>query len=188
MTGGAGITIPIADDSKLLSGNRELLRVQNEAVHVLPFLGIVNRYDRHTYLQAYTQLDVDVNGNPVLANLSGGPLQQIGRFTDSTLLHLDTSLHRIVYETRNPSTQLKRVIANAELHYTGTLQGTDTVSGAGLSVSNLKRNFNILNATFGAHMMVGKNLIITPGMSIPLRSGLDEQFDYEAILQVTHLQ
>jgi len=55
-------------------------------------------------------------------------------------------------------------------------------------VTNLKKNFNVLNATMGAHLLVGKNVVITPGMSVPLRDGLDEQFDYEALLQVNYLR
>lgn len=175
------------DVARLLSGSNELLRIENEAVHLLPFIGLLHRLDRRTFLQAYTQLDVDVQGNPVLANLSGGPLQGIGRFTDSTLAHADVSAHRVVYENRRPSSLLKGVIANAELHYTGTLQDSDNVAGPGVVVTNLKDNFNIVNATFGAHLLLGDHIVVTPGMSVPLRDGLDKQFDYEAILQVNYL-
>jgi hypothetical protein len=138
-------------------------------------------------VQAYTQFDFDMNGNPVLANLSGGPLQGIGRFTDSSLAHADVSAHRIVYENRRAASHLKGVIANAELHYTGTLQESDRVAGDGVVVTNLKDNFNVLNGTVGAHFLVGKHLVVTPAMSVPLRDGLDEQFDYEAILQLNYL-
>ncbi len=188
LTGGSGITAPLADDARLLNGERELLRIENEAVHILPFLGLLRRYDAKTFFQTYTQFDVDVQGNPVLANFSGGQLQGIGRFTDSTLAHVDASVHRIVHQNRQPSAMLKGVVANAELHYTGTLQGSDRVAGEGIAVSNLKENFNILNATVGAHLLLGKHVVVTPGMSVPIRDGLDEQFDYEAILQVNYLR
>ena len=188
LTSGVGATIPLADDAKLLRGTDELLRIENESVHVLPFLGLLRRFDRRTSFQAYTQLDFDANGNPVLENLAGGPLERIGRFTDSSLAHVDVSAHRTVYENRRSTSKLKAVVANAELHYTGTLQGTDAVTGNGIVVTNLKKNFNVLNATMGAHLLVGKNVVITPGMSVPLRDGLDEQFDYEALLQVNYLR
>lgn len=187
LTGGTGITIPLADNARLLDGSNELLRIENEAVHMLPFLGLLHRFDRKTFFQAYTQADVDVQGNPVLANITGGPLQTIGRFNDSTLIHADISAHRVVYENRRSSSMLKGVIANAELHYTATVQGSDSVAGQGVVVENLKDNFNILNATVGAHFLVGNHFVVTPGMSVPLRDGLDEQFDYEAILQLNYL-
>jgi len=188
LSGGSGVTIPLADDARLLQGNNELLRIENEAVHILPFLGLLTKFDRRTFFQSYIQLDVDANGNPVLANLAGGPLQGLGRFTDSTLAHVDASAHRIVYENKRRSSLLKGVIANAEIHYTGTLQSTDVVAGQGIAVTDLKNNFNILNTTVGAHFLVGKNVVVTPGMSIPLRSGLDRQFDYEAILQLNYIR
>jgi len=188
LTGGVGATIPLADDAKLLRGTDELLRIENESVHVLPFLGLLRRYDRRTAFQAYTQFDFDVNGNPILENLAGGPLDRIGRFNDSSLAHVDISAHRTVYESRRSTSKLKAVIANAELHYTGTLQRSDAVAGNGIVVTDLKNNFNILNATVGAHLLVGKNIVVTPGMSVPLRDGLDEQFDYEALLQVNYLR
>jgi hypothetical protein len=187
MTGGTGISVPFADDARLLRGTDELLRIENEAVHILPFTGILYRYDQLTTFQAYTQFDVDMQGNPVLANLDGGPLRGIGRFTDSTIGHADISAHRMVYDQRRTNSKLKGVIANAELHYTGTLRESDSVAGEGVVVTNLKKNFNIVNGTVGAHLLVGNNVVITPAMSVPLRDGLDEQFDYEAILQLNYL-
>ncbi len=189
LTGGCGMTIPLADDAKLMQGTTELLRIENEAVHFLPFLGILNRYNRKTFFQAYTQFDVDANGNTVFASPNnGGLLRGIGKYTDSTLAHVDASAHRIVYENRRPSSILNNVIANAELHYTGTLQQSDLVTGNGMTVSSLKNNFNILNATVGAHFVLSNKFVVTPGMSVPLRDGLDEQFDYEALLQVNYLR
>ena len=187
MTGGTGITVPFADDARLLQGTNELLRIENEAVHILPFTGILYRYDKLTTFQAYTQFDVDMQGNPVLANLNGGPLRGIGRFTDSTIGHADISAHRLVYDQRRSTSKLKGVIANAELHYTGTLRESDTVAGEGVVVTNLKRNFNVVNGTVGAHFLVGNHVVVTPALSVPLRDGLDEQFDYEAILQLNYL-
>lgn len=188
VTTGLGLTLPIADDARLLLGERELLRIENQSVHLLPFLGVLHRFNDDTSFQAYSQLDFDLNGNPVLANLDGGPLRGIGRFNDATLLHLDASVHRVVFRTDDPRYSLKSVIANAELHYTGTLQDADNVSGDGVAVTDLKRNFNILNATFGAHLLVGRSLVVTPAMSVPLRDGLDKQFDYEAILQLAYMR
>ncbi len=187
-TAGTGVTAPLADDARLLRGDQELLRIENEAVHLLPFLSVLHRYNSKTFFQAYTQFDVDTHGNPVLANLTGGPLTEIGTFTDSTIAHVDGSAHRVVYQNRRSSSLLKSVIANAELHYSGTLNGSDAVAGQGITIGNLKQNFNIVNATTGAHLVLSKNMVVSPGVSVPLRSGLDKQFDYEAILQLNYIR
>ena len=133
------------------------------------------------------QLDIAANGDPVFGDLTGGSLPQIGVFNDSTLIQLDASVSRVIYETRR-SRGLRQIIANGELHYTGTLQDSDFVESGNLSFTSLARNFNILNATAGVHLVLGNNLIITPTMSVPLRDGLDEQFDYEANVQVNLLR
>jgi hypothetical protein len=82
---------------------------------------------------------------------------------------------------------LRSVIANGELHYSGSLQESDFVTSNGLTYTNLQRYFNVVNATARVHLLFGKHLVVTPAMSIPLRDGLDEQFDYEAIVQVNYL-
>jgi len=80
------------------------------------------------------------------------------------------------------------VIGNAELHYTGTLEASDFVTDGNLTYTNLKRHFNVLNATAGMHFVLANNWVVTPAMSVPMRDGLDEQFDYEAQLQVNWLR
>ena len=61
------------------------------------------------------------------------------------------------------------------------------VTNEGLTYTNLQRYFNVLNATAGFHFVLGDNVVVTPAMSVPMREGLDEQYDYEAIVQVNYL-
>ncbi len=184
-SGGLGVALPTADNTVVSSGGQNIIRIKNESVHLLPFLGLLVRKNRDTSFQSYIQLDVAANGDPVFGNLTGGPLPRLGKFTDSTLLHLDFAASHTFFRSQRRC--VKELIGNAELHYSGTLQGSDFISAGGLTYTNLKRNFNIVNATVGMHMVLSNNLIVSPGMSVPLRSGLDEQFDYEALLQVNYL-
>lgn len=186
-TGGCGVTMPLADDTKLQTANgTDLLVVENNAVHMLPFVSLLFRRNRCTALQAYVQMDVPTGGNPVLGNLQGGRLPRIGIFNDSTLLHADVAINRTVY--RNRCSRLREVMLNAEIHYTGTVQESDLVESDGLQFTNLQPNFNIVNATVGSHLVLANNLVISPAMAIPLRGGLDRQFDYEAIVQLNYLR
>jgi hypothetical protein len=187
-SGGVGVTVPFADDTRISSGGQPVLVVENETVHLLPFLGLLVRHSRDTSVQGFIQLDVATNGDPVFGNLAGGPLPKLGVFNDSTLLELDGAVSHVLYRNRNRNNPLQQVIGNSELHYTGTLQESDFVSRGTLTYTNLKRHFNVLNATTGLHLVMSNNLVVSPAMSIPLRDGLDEQFDYEAILQVNYLR
>lgn len=185
-SGGLGITLPIADDTRISQGGRTVLRVKNETVHLLPFMAFLYRTSPDTALQAYFQADVAANGDPVFGNLAGTSLPQIGTFNDSTLLNIDVAASHVLH--RNQRGSLRQLIANAEVHYTGTLQESDFIRSGNLTYTNLKRNFNVVNATGGFHFVFCNDIIVTPAMSIPLRSGLDEQFDYEAIVQLNYLR
>lgn len=185
-TAGLGFTIPSADDTVIRRGGQNIVVIKNRTVHLLPFSALLIRPRRDTFFQAYVQLDVAANGDPIYGNLAGGDLPRLGVFTDSTLVNLDFALSHVIYTNRSGS-PLRQILANGELHYSGSLQESDFVTANGLNYSNLTRYFNVLNATLGLHLLVGDHVVVTPAMSVPLRDGYDEQFDYEAIVQVNYL-
>ena len=185
-SGGLGVTLPTADDTRIKQGGQDVLVVKNRTVHLLPFSAMLFRLSRNSAFQAYMQLDVAANSDPIFANLTGGPLPLIGKFNDSTLMNIDLAFSHVLFRNQNRG-KLKQLIGNAELHYTGTMQESDVVTNGSLTYSNLKRNFNIVNATGGCHFVFCNNVVVTPAMSIPLRDGLDQQFDYEAIVQLNYI-
>ncbi len=187
LSSGLGVTVPTADDTSLAIANREILRIENETFHLLPFVAAMYRLNQKTAIQTYMQLDVAANGDPVLGNLFGGTLENLGTFNDSTLMHIDTAMSRRIYQNQR-ARFLRSVSASGELHYTGTLQASDVVDSGGLRYTNLKPNFNVVNTTMGLHLQLGDRLVVTPAMAVPLRDGLDKQFDYEAIVQVNYLR
>jgi hypothetical protein len=182
-----GVTAPLADDSRLMRGNQTLLRIRNEAVNLLPFAAVLKRLNEDVSVQLYTQLDVDINGNDVSGNLAGGPLGNFGQLRDSTLMHVDASYHHVLLRQSRREV-LREVIGNAELHYTGSLEKARSVRGDGLTVTDLAERFDVVNATFSSHWLLGDNVVVTPGMSIPLTSGMNRQFNFEAMLQLNYLR
>ncbi len=186
-TAGMGVTAPLADDARLVRGNETLLKISNQAVHLLPFAAVMKRYNDDTILQFCTQLDIDANGNPIRGNLAGGSLPQLGRLQAASLIHFDASIHRTL--VRRPQTAwVREVIGNAEIHYTGSLQDADVVTGNGLTVTDLARRFDVVNATFSNHLIMGDHVVVTPGFSVPLTTGRNRQFNFEAVLQVNYLR
>jgi hypothetical protein len=186
-TAGMGVTAPLADDSLLTRGSTPLVQIENEAVHLLPFIATLQQLNSRTLFQAFAEIDVDTNGNPVYGNATLGTLPYAGRLNDSTLLMLDFSLHRLLRQSPRGAF-VRQVIGNAELHYTGSLEDADIVRGPGFEITDLARRFNIVNATFSQHWVLSNNVVITPGIAVPLRSGTDKQFDFEAILQLNYLR
>ncbi|GAA4463931.1 hypothetical protein [Novipirellula rosea] len=186
---GLGISVPTADDTRLRSSSgQDLLVVENESVHLLPFSGLLYRVSEDVTLQTYIQLDIAANGDPIRGNRINNTLPVIGKFTDSTLMHLDVAATRSIYRNGNPNAGwIQQALLNTELHYTATLQESDVVTAGGLRYSNLANHFNIVNATAGIHLLVNDKCVVTPAISIPLRDGLDEQFDYEAMVQINYM-
>lgn len=192
-TGGMGVNVPTAADARLQFNGEDLLRVENETLHLLPFTSYLYRASRDTVVQVLGQIDVAAHGDPVFANFTGvaGQVAQIGTFNDSTQIGIDVAASHVVYRAgrrgRQQGMSLETAMLNAEVHYTGTVQPSDFLTAGGITYSSLKSHFNIVNATFGMHLVLSNDLTVTPAMSVPLRDGLDEQFDYEAIVQMNYL-
>ncbi len=186
---GVGISVPTADDTRLRNGNgQDLLVVENESVHLLPFTGLLYRINEDISFQSYMQLDIAANGDPIRGNRINDTLPVIGKFNDSTLMHLDVAATRSIYRNQDPNSGwIQQALLNTELHYTATLQDSDVVSASGLRYTNMANHFNIVNATAGFHLLVNDKLVVTPAIAIPLRNGLDEQFDYEAMVQINYM-
>ncbi|TWU03298.1 hypothetical protein Pla100_02160 [Neorhodopirellula pilleata] len=191
--GGLGVSIPTADDTEITMDGFDLVNIENKTVQIQPFTSVLKRWGDWT-AQAYMQLDLAANGDPVHVNNNLndpglGTLEQVGVFTDSNLMHLDFSLHCLLYQRAQSDNGLNAVISNAELHYTTTLQDADLITQNTFDYTALQNNFDIVNTTLGAHFVFGKknDFIVTPAMAIPLRDGFDKQFDYEALVQVNYL-
>lgn len=193
VSGGLGIGTPTADDTKIKLNGIDLLRVKNESVQIQPFLGMLFQASRDWTFQSYLQLDVAAGSDPILVNRSfvnpqANDLLEVGKFTDPTLMHLDFAASRLLYLDRSREATVNAILANAELHYTTTLQDSDEVKGTNFNYRNLKNRFDIVNATFGSHFVFNNGLVITPAMSVPLTDGLDRLSDYEAIVQVNYFR
>ena len=179
-TMGIGVSIPTGDDTRLRrSDGVPILHVQNESVRLLPFLGSLWLPSERSYLQAFVQLDIDTNGNPVFGNGSGGSLQRIGSLQDPTLLNADLSGGHWLYRDFDRSVCLNGLAMIAELHYSTTLQDADVVSGNGITITDTSNRLDVLNGTVGMHLLFQDGLTATTGFSFPFRSGDDQQFDYE---------
>ena len=189
-TGGMGISLPSADDSVYQMGGQNILRIENETVRLMPFTAFSWKRSRNTTLQFYTQFDFATNDDSVLFDLAGGDLPEIGEYSDASLVHLDASISRVLYRSKDRCSRLQQVIGNSELHYTGSLEDADVVRDptGGFEFGSLQSRVNILNATTGLHLLLGNNVVVTPAVTVPLRDGLDEEFDYEATVQLNYLR
>ncbi len=179
ISAGVGLTVPTGDDAAVYTTTgQQIIDLQHNSTHLLPFLAMLHTYDSGWYWQAFMQFDFDVNGNPLSADMNGTNLQPSGVLQDQSLLFVDLGLG---YWLSNPNEGTPAVAATAELHWASTLQDADTVNAAGLNITSLVNRYDVVNLTLGASVLVNESFTVRPAMVIPLN---DDQFDYEAMVQM----
>jgi hypothetical protein len=197
LSGGISLTVPTGDNINVYAGNslpaaQHLLQIQNESVHIQPFLGW-SVQNRKLFAQGFCQVDVDVNGSPVLVNRNPtqNNLSSLGVVQDSTLLYLDMQfgfwLHRDERQGRSSSQRGITGLAPVwEIHVNRSLQDTDIVgsttnfaASGGYQVGSPISDLQIINTVIG--IMIERNFQsqLYVGFATPLGNGIDAPFDGE---------
>ena len=175
LSGGTGITIPTGDDFEAYTANALDLRVKNDAVHLSPFIGYLHQPNQNWFFQSFIQADFDLSGTDVFTGTGGFE----GVIQDQNLLFIDASLGRWIHRNCNPCKRYSGVAAIAELHYTTTMNDTDTVS----AITNPYNRMDILNAS-GALNFLFRKTSLRVGGAAPLRDDEERLFDAEIIFQL----
>ena len=177
---GLGVAVPTASDVRVRTvGGPDLVRIKNESVHLMPFIGTLWTPNDRLFMQSFTQLDFDTNGNPVSVTDFNGGLTPIGRANDVTYLYQSISAGYWTYRDPNSDGIVTGIAPMAELHYIRSLSNTDVVAGNGFQIGNFQDNFSLLNATLGVNVLLKDSASLTLGYSTPLGGGADQQFDGE---------
>ncbi|MDA1049624.1 MAG: hypothetical protein O3C40_03970 [Planctomycetota bacterium] len=184
LAGGVGVTIPTGSDARVFNtAGNEIIHVDHASVHLLPYLALARAYDSGWYWQSFLQMDVDVNGNNIQADLSGANLQPVGVLQEQTLLFADLGVGYQFTQLGDDSPL--GIAATAELHYATPLQNSDSITAGTLDIRNLVNRFDVVNLTLGMNFLTNRNFSIRPAMVIPLS---DDQFDYEAMVQANYFR
>jgi hypothetical protein len=176
---GMGIGVPTADDiSVSLVDGQKLLSVDNDSVHLVPYIACLYApaYS-DSFAHAFVTADVDANGNPVQANVSGTGLETIGRYNDQTLLSVNVAYGRWIHRDPSSAAQLNGLAWSTELHYTATVSDADSIASGNFVVGNPDADLSLLNATLGGHARFGLTTF-TAAYAVPLTSD-DRVFDGE---------
>ena len=186
LSGGLQVALPTAADTHvLLSDGREVIEIENESVHLMPFFGALYTPNDRLFAQGFIQVDADANGNPIsLRNFTTGNLDPAGRINDVNFLYLDASLGYWLYRSCCPCDTLTGIAPMVELHYNASLQDTDVVSAPGFQVGNFDDNIDIVNLVLGSTFEFGRNTTVTAGYTTPLSD--DQDFDGELRLFLNH--
>ena len=184
---GLGLTLPTGPDAKMILVNDELT-VNEDAVHLLPYVGLLLTPSERLFTQFFAQFDFDANGNRVSFNG-----EDVGAFQEQTLLFLDWSVGYWLYRRCCPDCDgvahegLVGVAPILELHYTSTLSQTDRVSTDGGTLANLSGRQDLLNLTGGLEAQFGGNWFVRAAGVVPLKENPDRRFDAEFLFQINRL-
>jgi hypothetical protein len=179
LSAGLAVVTPTAPEAVIHTPDLLTYVVRNESVHLEPFLGLLFKPDPRAFIEGFLQADFVANGDAVFQNV-GGTLTKLGVYQDQTSLSLDLKAGYWIY--RGPEAGFVTGIApSVELHYTTTLQNTDTAG----PVTNPFNHTDVLDLTSGLHVELSRGTDLTAGMSIPLKpAGGDRPYDSAVIVQL----
>lgn len=176
IAGGLGVGLPTGSDV-VTKTQFEQLTVQNQAVHLMPFLAFTAAPNEDWFFQAFTQIDFAASGNNVASSQ-----RQFGKYTEQNILHLDTTIGRWFVQNQGYR-YLNGIAGVLELHYASSIQDSDSVPVSGgslLGQINVPDNrFDLLNLTSGLHFQLTPLSNLRVGAVVPLRASPDRVFDSE---------
>ncbi len=197
VAGGLTIAAPTADDIRVvLDDGTERVRIENEAVHFQPFLGVLWTPNERFYAQGFLQYDVASIGHPVFLdevrivdpNYQGStpPLLRAGRLNDATFQFLDLGVGYWTYKAPCPGEFFSGLAWTAELHWNKSLQEADVIRTQNYVVGDFGSDVDVWDLTLGAHLLVMDRTSVTFAYATPLGGGADRQFDGEFRLMLNY--
>lgn len=164
LTAGVGFTLPTGISTEYLSGNTPVASIDNGTGFIQPFVAYAHTCGP-AFLQTWAQLDFAIGGNDLfLGNTFRGAYQE------QNLLHLDVQSGYWLYQDSREDSFVTRFALLFELHYTSTLNDTDRIN----IVQDYENPFNrmdILNATVGSQINLGRQATCRLGVALPLFNG-----------------
>lgn len=197
-TGGLGMAMPTAQSVAVsLPNGTQFLQVQNDSVHLMPFLGTTLTPNDRFFAQSIVQLDAPANGQEVRVNVDPnqifGPssLQRAGVYTEATLLYLDFATGYWVYNNFDYDARVTGVAATFEVHGNFGMNDSDSIpvpigfGTFGTTPANTLTTLQIgtrdrfaqVNALMGTTIEFKQNSSLQLGYAFPV--GGDETFDGE---------
>ena len=173
------MTFPTGEDvSVKLTNGEDLLSIENEAVHLMPFIGGLYTPNDRFFAQGFLQVDVDANGNPVHVNNFAGGMTQAGTINDATYLYADLGMGYVMYRNYSGTGLIDSFAPVAELHYNRSLNRGDVVR-SGLFRIGEPSELDLLNVLVGGTAQIAGDKLLTVAYVAPLGGGGDQQFDGE---------
>lgn len=184
----AGVAIQLPSSGDVTGTDRTTaFTIDHDAIYISPFVAF-SAAQNDWFYNGFIQADFNVVGDGFSAgDVSNAPGSfQSGTFNAQNLLRISYGAGK--WFTQNHDREWFRGLAGiVEMHYTGTLNDTDTVVLTGPTsarvLTNRENRQHFFNLTAGLHMEVRENINTRVGVSVPLRDR-DRQFDATFMVQI----
>jgi hypothetical protein len=182
---GMGVALPTAHDINVrFADNTPVIKIENEVVHLMPYVGALYTPDDQLFVQGFLQLDYGAGTHPVFANPDLSGLQEVGKLHDVTFMTFDIGAGYWLY--RDPQGEFLTALAPLiELHYNFALEKADVITSGPFKIGNASR-FDIVNLTVGTHIELGNDTTFTLSFIAPLTDKNNREFDFEIGLLLNH--
>jgi hypothetical protein len=191
VTGGLAINLPTSNNFRVFSPGQpgaltQQYQVNDQSIHLQPFLGYIATPNDKWFVQAFAQLDFDTRGNDVsYYDPQSQTFPLAGIVQDQSLLFLDASIGYWLYNDQNKTRGITGIAPLVELHYTTTLQNADIISSSfsssRLTYGNLANRIDVLNMTAGLTIVLGQNSYFTLAGTAPMNDFPNRFFNGEGI-------
>ncbi len=178
---GMSMNVPTAPNSVTMTGlhssGPQTIAIENQSVHLLPFLGALWMPSCRFFAQGYVQVDADASGNEVLAGFTAfPPLKSIGRLYDPAFLYVDLGAG---YWLRRGdcSRWISGIACMGEIHVNQSLEPGGVISNFVVPLPPM--NYSFVDFTAGVHLDVGRQCNVTVGYVAPLTGGPERDFNGE---------
>lgn len=190
---GMTVDIPTGEDAGVLLErdiNPLSVVASNDAVHLAPFVGFLCAPGGQFTHQGFVQVDVPTNPNDIQYLDSGLTTPITEALLEQTLIYVDYSLSNLLYTggRRGPGYGVNRLYGLAEVHYTGTLDDSDSIQiSTGVNdffISNYVDGLHVVNLTLGLHTQLNNGAQVRFGTVTPLTDSQNRFFDFEVQAQL----
>ncbi len=178
---GIQVAMPTADDITLSTPTgTQLVHVENEAVHLMPFVGALYTPNDRFFFQAFIQVDTNVNDHPVaIRDPFAGTLLPAGDLDDTDFLYIDLGCGYWIYRNNCCCSRISGIAPIFEVHWNSSLENTTAVEQSGLRVGTFVGDIDLVNLVVGSVVELCGNTTLTTAFAIPVAGGDDKDFDGE---------
>lgn len=189
VSSGLGISIPTASDTKIrLTDGTDLVQIKNEALVLTPFVGALLTPTDRFFAQAWYQVGVAANGNPVLADPTlSGNLNRVGTLTDQVLMGIDTQMGFWLIRSNTPGRWLQGLAPFVEVHYNTAINEARIVNSGTVAIGEQSNQYNEFDVSTGVVAQFWDNLNLMTGIVAPITAGNNKSCDFQVGVRASWL-